>query len=92
MTLAERKTNPAITNMLAEVLTESEMEQATGGKTHPVDGIINLVSWIACGFNHHYKYTGKKQTRLDLLWHVTFYERKCQDCGHYDWTRTPPEL
>ncbi len=32
MTLAERKTNPAITSMLAEALTESEMEQATGGK------------------------------------------------------------
>lgn len=90
MTLAERKTNPAITAMLAETLTESTMEQATGGVTHPVDGIVSLFSWIACGFNHHYKYTGKKQTRIDLFWHVTFYQRKCQDCGHIDWTRTAP--
>ena len=90
MTLAERRTNPAITTMLAEALTESEMEQTVGGVTHPVDGVISLFSWIACGFNHHYKYTGKKQDRLDLLWYVTFYQRKCQDCGHIDWTRTAP--
>ena len=90
MTLAERKTNPAITAMLAEALTESEMKEVNAGVTHPVDGVIMFFSWVACGFHHNYKYTGKKQTRLDLFWHVTFYQRKCQDCGHIDWTRTAP--
>ena len=90
MTLTERTPNPTITAMLAETITEREMEQASGGVTHPVDGIIDLYSWIACGFNHHYKYTGKTQTRIDLFWRVTFYQRKCQDCGHVDWTRSAP--
>ena len=71
-------------------LNMNEMAPVTGGVTHPVDGIIMLYDWIKCGFHHNYKYTGKKQTRLDLFWHVTFYQRKCQDCGHVDWTRTAP--
>ncbi len=90
MTLAERKLNPAITVMVVETLTESTMEQAAGGVTHPVDGIVSLVSWVACGFNHHYKYTEKKQTRLDLFWHVTFCQRNCRDCGHIARTHTAP--
>jgi hypothetical protein len=71
-------------------LNMNEMELTAGGVTHPVDGVVDLYSWIACGFHHNYKYTGKKQTRIDLFWRVTFYQRKCQDCGHVDWTRTAP--
>lgn len=67
-----------------------EMERAAGGGPNPIDGVINFCSWVACGFNHHYKYTGKTQNRIDLFWHVTFYQRICQDCGHVDWTRSEP--
>ncbi len=71
-------------------LDEAEQEKVAGGVTHPVDGIVNLFSWIACGFHHNYKYTGKKQTRIDFIFRVTFYQRICQDCGHEDWTRSEP--
>ena len=91
MTLAEKKLNHTIKAMPARPLTESEAEQVVGGVTHPVDGIIDLFSWIACGFHHNYKYTGKQQNRIDLFWHVTFYQRICQDCGHEDWTRSAPD-
>ena len=85
MTLAERKTNPAITTMLAEALTESEMEQTVGGVTHPVDGVIMFFSWVACGFHHNYKYTGKKQTgSLFGRWWPNR-ERVCTRCGKKEW-------
>ncbi len=67
-----------------------EMEQAAGGKPHLGEGIIDFFSWVACGFNHHYVYTGKTKQSIDLVFHVTFYEQKCVDCGHYNWTRTAP--
>lgn len=90
MTLAERKTNPAITTMLTKALTESEMEKTVGGTTHWLDGIISVCSWVACGFGHNYKYTGKKKNRTDLFRKFTVYERVCQECGHADWTSTAP--
>ena len=67
-----------------------EMERLTGGVPSPVDGVRDLFSWIACGFHHNYRYTGRKQNRIDLFWHVTFYQRICKDCGHVDWTRSAP--
>ena len=67
-----------------------EMEQISGGKPGLFDGILMLGSWIACGFHHHYRYTGKVKNDLDLITHVKFYQRICQDCGHEDWTRTAP--
>ena len=71
-------------------LTVDEMEQTAGGKPHLGEGIIDFFSWVACGFNHHYVYTGKTKQSIDLVFHVTFYEQKCADCGHYNWTRTAP--
>lgn len=67
-----------------------EMEQVAGGKPNPGDGIIDFVSWVACGFNHHYVYTGKTRKDVDLVFPVTFYQQRCVDCGHRNWTRTPP--
>lgn len=69
---------------------EAEMAQAAGGKPHQAEGIIDFFAWVACGFNHHYVYTGKTKQSIDLVFHVTFYEQKCRDCGHYNWTRTAP--
>lgn len=71
-------------------LTLNEMELTAGGVPSPVDGVRDLFSWIACGFHHNYRYTGKTQNRIDLFWHVTFYQRICKDCGHVDWTRSAP--
>lgn len=80
---AFRQTDP-------QELTDEEMEQTAGGKPHVGEGIIDFFSWVACGFNHHYVYTGKTKQSIDLVFHVTFYEQKCTDCGHYNWTRTAP--
>ena len=71
-------------------LTMDMMEQAAGGKPYAGEGVIDFLSWVACGFNHHYVYTGKTKQSIDLVFHVTFYEQKCADCGHYNWTRTAP--
>ena len=71
-------------------LNRNEMEQPSGGKPGLIDGFIDLCSWIACGFHHNYRYTGKKKTDLDLLFHVKFYQQICKDCGHENWTRTAP--
>ena len=80
---AFRQTDP-------QELTDEEMEQTAGGKPHVGEGIIDFFSWVACGFNHHYVYTGKTKQSIDLVFHVTFYEQKCTDCVHYNWTRTAP--
>ena len=74
----------------AKELPVEELESVSGGKPYIAEGVINFISWIACGFNHNYEYTGKTQWRIDLFWHVTFYQRICRDCGHEDWTRDPP--
>lgn len=67
-----------------------EMEQVAGGKPGLFDGVLMLGAWIACGFNHHYRYTGKTKTDIDGFFHVKFYQRICQDCHHEDWTRSAP--
>lgn len=71
-------------------LSMDELDAVSGGKPHEVDGIEDFFAWIACGFNHHYEYTGKTEWRLDLVFHYTYYEQKCRDCGHKSWTKTPP--
>ena len=89
LTAAMKAFKPADGSRLQE-LTVDELEQVAGGKPHTGEGIIDFVSWVACGFNHHYVYTGKTKQSIDLVFHVTFYEQKCVDCGHYNWTRTAP--
>ena len=71
-------------------LTVDEEERVVGGKPHVGEGIIDFISWIACGFNHHYVYTGNTKVSIDLVFKVTFYEQRCADCGHINWTRTAP--
>ena len=60
----------------------SEMEQAAGGVASPVDGIRDLCSWVACGFHHNYKYTGKTQNRMSMTFGYIFLLTKSQlkDC------------
>ena len=70
-------------------LSQAEMESIVGGKPGYADGIVDFFAWIACGFNHHYVYTGKTQIRTDIV-RVTFYEQRCKDCGHINWTRSKP--
>ena len=71
-------------------LTKDDLDTVAGGKPHEVDGIVDFFAWIACGFNHHYEYTGRTQWRLDLINHYTHYEQKCRDCGHVSWTKDAP--
>lgn len=73
-----------------EEVKQEELEQTAGGKPGLFDGILMFGAWVACGFNHHYKYTGKTKTDIDGLFHVKFYQRICQDCQHEDWTRKAP--
>ena len=67
-----------------------EMKQPAGGKPGLIDGPLMLFSWIACGFHHNYKYTGKTKNDLDLFIRKKFYQRICRDCGHEDWTCSAP--
>ena len=46
--------------------------------------IVGIVSWIACGFNHHYEPTGRTKKELDLI-PVVLKEVRCRDCGHRTW-------
>lgn len=71
-------------------LGRDDLEDVSGGVTHPLDGVIMLFSWIACGFSHDYKYTGKTKNRTDVFRRFTVYERICKECGHVDWTSTAP--
>ena len=68
----------------------AELEQVAGGKPYLGEGVINFFSWVACGFNHHYEYTGETQQRIDFAFKVDFYQQRCRDCGHINWTRTAP--
>ena len=86
MTTTTKNTN--MTEQEMYELTQLQMERATGGKKPtPVDGIIDLISWAACGFHHRYVPTGKTKTDLDLVFPVRFYQVKCIDCGHISWER-----
>ena len=67
-----------------------EMEHLAGGKPGLVDGVVNFCSWVACGFHHNYRYTGKTKTDIDLVFHVKFHQQICKDCGHENWTRSAP--
>lgn len=71
-------------------LSSDEAEQVVGGKPYLGEGIIDFFSWVACGFNHHYDYTGKTKESIDFVFKVTFYEQRCRDCGHINWTRSAP--
>lgn len=71
-------------------LSTDHMEQVVGGKPHLGEGVIDFVSWVACGFNHHYVYTGKTKQSIDFAFKVDFYQQKCMDCGHINWTRKAP--
>ena len=68
----------------------AELEQVAGGKPYLGEGVIDFFSWVACGFNHHYEYTGETQQRIDFAFKVDFYQQRCRDCGHINWTRTAP--
>jgi len=86
MTTTTKNTN--MTEQEMYELTQLQMERAAGGKKPtPVDGIIDLIAWAACGFHHRYVPTGKTKTDLDLVIPVKFYQVKCIDCGHISWER-----
>ena len=74
----------------AEELASDELDAVAGGKPYQWEGVSDFFAWIACGFNHHYEYTGKTEWRLDLLFHYTYYQQRCRDCGHISWTKEPP--
>ena len=89
MTLAERKTNPAITAMFAQAITVPEMEKAVGGCNGTTHNIFSSEFWE----NHDYYCTGRKIVHklfgyvigTDVEWKC----RKCGKCSYYKEGYTP---
>jgi len=79
MTLTERKTNPAITAMLVQTLTEPEMAKATGGdynwKLIILCNQLGIHDFVPTG-EYEYGWFCGKPYRYPLL--------KCSRCGFRD--------
>ena len=76
MTLTERKTNPEITAMFAETLTQPEMEKVIGGGNDVLD--------VPC--NHDWHYTGnEREGWFFFFWTKHEKEQKCSKCNATTW-------
>ena len=67
-------------------LSLDEAEKVAAGANH-VQAFSDFFAWIGCGFNHHYAPTGRTKHGHDFIFEATFYEVKCNDCGHITWKR-----
>ena len=85
MTATTKKT--VLTEQELYELTQAEMKLIAGGRPKQGEGLLDLVMWVACGFNHHYVPTGKTKKDVDLCIPITLYEVRCRDCGYYTWKR-----
>lgn len=89
MTLTERKTNPEITAMFVETLTQPEMEQVSGGGIgDTLHAVWNMTKCDVLG-DHNWVWTGG-WTDIDRAWYTTGHKiLVCTRCGKQT---TDPEV
>ena len=89
MTLTERKTNPAITAMFVETLTQPEMEKVSGGGIgDDIETFWNVSKCEVFG-SHNWVWTGE-WTDIDTAWYTTGHKvMVCTRCGR---TKTDGEV
>jgi hypothetical protein len=89
MTLTERKTNPAITAMFVETLTQPEMEKVSGGSIgDDIETFWNVSKCEVFG-SHNWGWTGE-WTDIDTAWYTTGHKvMVCTRCGR---TKTDGEV
>ena len=88
MTLTERKTNPAISAMFVETMTQPEMEKVSGGGIG--DDLDAMWKMAKCEFgSHNWVWTGE-WTDIDRAWYTTGHKvMVCTRCGK---TKTDGEV
>ena len=81
MTLTERKTNPAITAMFVETLTQPEMEKVSGGGIlDDLDAVWNMTKCEVFD-DHNWVWNGQ-WTDIDTAWYTTGHKvMVCTRCG-----------
>ncbi len=91
MTLTERKTNPAITAMFVETLTQPEMEEVSGGYTFldVLEGGLEKAEHTAkCLLGCHEMVDDGKEYGVDAYWghKCCRYVKKCKWNDHKEYT------